>query len=298
VFVGCRRGAGPEQAGPRVERHADRQRVHGQSSGSRARLRSLGLRPRKRLSQSFLEDQRVASAIVRAAKLDENKHVMEVGPGLGVLTRSLAKAAHKVVAVEIDADLADILQREALENLTVVNEDVLRVEPGSYFQQPYTVVANLPYHITSPAMRHLLSAGPPFAERLVVMVQAEVAERIAAEPGHMSALAVAIQAQADVTIVRRVPAEAFYPRPKVDSAILVLEPLEERAVQRHEMDEFVELVQAGFKQPRKTLANSLADGFDISKDEATQRLERAKIDPALRPQVLTVADWVRLFRSS
>jgi len=256
------------------------------------------LRPRKRLSQAFLEDQRVAAAIVRAAKLDAHTDVLEVGPGLGVLTRELAKAAGKVVAIEIDAELAEALKLEGIANLAVITEDVLKVQPESYFEQPYTVVANLPFHITSPALRHLLSAGPPFAERLVVMVQAEVADRIAAQPGDMSALAVAIQTQADVKIVQRVAAEAFYPRPKVDSAVLLLEPLKDRTVQREELPEFVELVQAGFKQPRKTLANSLADGLAISKQAATARLERAKIDPGLRPQALEITDWVRIFRNT
>jgi 16S rRNA (adenine1518-N6/adenine1519-N6)-dimethyltransferase len=149
-------------------------------------------------------------------------------------------------------------------------------------------------------LRHLLGAGPPFARRLVVMVQAEVAERIAAQPGDMSALAVAIQAQARVEIVRRVPAAAFYPRPKVDSAVVVLEPRgdDDRPVRRDELEPFVKLVQAGFKQPRKTLANSLADGLDVSKALATERLMRAGIDASQRPEALSIEDWVRLFRTS
>jgi 16S rRNA (adenine1518-N6/adenine1519-N6)-dimethyltransferase len=268
---------------------------------ARERLRALGLRPRKRLSQSFLEDQRVAAAIVRAAALDASTDVLEVGPGLGALTQRLATAARRVVAVEIDTELADSLRTNVgNDNVTVVTADVLRFEPGSHFQEPYTVVANLPYHITSPALRHLLSAGPPFAERLVVMVQAEVAERIAAQPGDMSALAVATQAQTSVKIVRRVPAAAFYPRPKVGSAVMLLEPLaaEQRAIKRDELADFVTLVQAGFKQPRKMLANSLADGLGIPKPEAIQRLAAAGIDPSKRPEALALEDWVRLFRAA
>jgi 16S rRNA (adenine1518-N6/adenine1519-N6)-dimethyltransferase len=263
----------------------------------RSRLRKLGLRPKKRLSQSFLEDERAAAAIVRAARLTSSSDVLEVGPGLGVLTRRLAHAARRVVAVELDTQLAEELTAN---NLTVVNADILKVDPAEHFAGPYTVVANLPYHITSPALRHLLSSGPPYAERLVVMVQAEVAERIAAKPGDMSALAVAIQAQARVNIVRRVAAAAFYPRPRVDSAVMLLEPLEhaERAIERGELGPFTELVQAGFKQPRKTLANSLADGLGIAKADATLRLTQAGIDPSHRPETLTVEDWARLFRCS
>jgi 16S rRNA (adenine1518-N6/adenine1519-N6)-dimethyltransferase len=275
--------------------------VHGQvsSATSRRKLSALGLRPKKRLSQTFLDDPRAAASIVRAARVDQKTEVLEVGPGLGVLTRLLAQRAARVVAVELDAGLAEALSA-AVKDIEVVNADILKVDPRTYFQAPYTVVANLPYHITSPALRHLLGSGPPFAQRLVVMVQAEVAERIAAKPGELSALAVGIQAQAHVRIARRVKAEAFYPRPKVDSAVLVLEPLcdQERTVETEYVEDFIRLVQAGFKQPRKTLANSLADGLGVPRQEAVERLQAAAIDATLRPQALGVDDWVRLFRVS
>jgi 16S rRNA (adenine1518-N6/adenine1519-N6)-dimethyltransferase len=204
-----------------------------------------------------------------------------------------------VVAVELDSALADALRVE-MPDVTVVNEDVLTFEPSAYFLEPFTVVANLPYHITSPALRHLLSSGPPFAQRLVVMVQAEVAERISAQPGAMSALAVGIQSQARTRLVRNVPREAFYPRPNVDSAVVVLEPLCEpdRLVHRDEIEAFVGLVQAGFKQPRKTLANSLSEGLGVSRGEAVARITSVGIEPSLRPQVLAVEDWARLFRQN
>jgi 16S rRNA (adenine1518-N6/adenine1519-N6)-dimethyltransferase len=266
---------------------------------SRQRLRALGLRPRKSLSQSFLDDQRVAAAIVRAAALDSSRDVLEVGPGLGVLTARLARVANRVVAIEIDPGLSEWLSSEFQgHNVTVVTADVLQTEPASYFEDPFVVVANLPYHVTSPALRHLLGAGPPFAVRLVVMVQAEVAERIAASPSDMSALAVVTQAQARVRVVHRVAAAAFYPRPKVDSAVLLLEPLgdADRPISRAALPEFTRLVQAGFKQPRKKLANSLAEGLGIAKEAAIDLLQTAGVDPALRPQALTVTDWVRLYQ--
>ena len=279
---------------------ASQSSVHSRRS-SRARLRALGARPRKSLSQSFLDDQHVAAAIVRAARLDSLADVLEVGPGLGVLTERLASEARHVVAIEIDPLLADWLRAE-LEgrNITVVTADVLQTEPANYFQAPFVVVANLPYHVTSPALRYLLNAGPPFASRLVVMVQAEVGDRIAAPAGDMSALAVTIQAQAQVSVVRRVAASAFYPRPKVDSAVLLIEPLadSDRPISRAELADFTKLVQAGFKQPRKKLANSLAEGLDAPKDVAIELLGAAGIDPALRPHALGVGDWVRLFRST
>jgi len=243
----------------------------------------------------------VAAAIVKAAGLNSIEDVLEVGPGLGVLTERLAHAARKVVAVEIDTDLADALRVEFDgANVAVHTADVLKVDPASFFDAPYVVVANLPYHITSPALRHLLAAGPPFASRLVVMVQAEVAARITAGPGDMSSLAVAIQTQARVRIVRRVAASAFFPKPKVDSAVLLLEPLTDadRPIARAELADFVKLVQAGFKQPRKKLVNSLAEGLGSPKPHALDLLIAAEIDPALRPQDLAVADWARLYRRS
>jgi 16S rRNA (adenine1518-N6/adenine1519-N6)-dimethyltransferase len=267
----------------------------------RARLRALGVRPRKSLSQSFLEDQHVAAAIVRAAGLDAKVDVLEVGPGLGVLTARLASVARRVVAIELDLVLADWLRIElACDNVTIVSADVLQAEPASYFEAPFVVVANLPYHITSPALRHLLNAGPPFASRLVLMVQAEVAERIAAPAGDLSALAVITQVQARVSVVRRVPASAFYPRPKVDSAVLLVEPLAEsdRSIARREVADFTRLVHAGFKQPRKKVVNSLAEGLRSPKEVALNLLASAEIDPSLRPQALALEDWVRLYRST
>jgi 16S rRNA (adenine1518-N6/adenine1519-N6)-dimethyltransferase len=259
------------------------------------------VRPRKTLSQSFLHDPRVAAAVVRAAGLDARTDVLEVGPGLGAMTGLLAARARRVVAVEIDPALADALRSELAQttNVEIVTQDVLAFEPSTHFSAPYTVVANLPYHITSPVLRHLLGAGPPFAQHLVVMVQAEVADRLAAPPGQLSALAVTVQVQAHVRLVRRVPAAAFYPRPKVDSAVLALEPMpdDQRAIARDHLSEFTALVHAGFKQPRKTLANSLADGLATTRTEALQRLQRAGIDPGLRPQALAIADWVHLFQT-
>jgi 16S rRNA (adenine1518-N6/adenine1519-N6)-dimethyltransferase len=268
--------------------------VHGQSSEARARLRALGLRPRRNLSQSFLEDTRVAASIVRAAGLDRDRsEVLEVGPGLGILTERLVRAARRVVAIELDATLAQAVRDLGTANLEVLTADVLRTDVHALFDGPFVVVANLPYHITSPALRHLLEARP---ERLVVMTQLEVAERITAQPGQLSALAVAIQAQANVQLISRVPSAAFFPKPKVDSAVLLLEPLAEPMLA--DMPAFVSLVQAGFKQRRKQLGNSLAEGLHIDKAAAIDLLDKAAIEPSRRPQQLTLDDWVRLFGAS
>jgi 16S rRNA (adenine1518-N6/adenine1519-N6)-dimethyltransferase len=273
--------------------------VHGQSV--RGRLDALGLRPRKRLSQSFLTDERIAAAIVRDARLHHTDAVLEVGPGLGVLTGRLVAAAARVVAVEIDPALAQALRTTVIDaSLTVQTADILRVDPATLFDEPYVVVANLPYHITSPVLRHLLAAGPPPAQRLILMVQREVAERITAAPPHLSALAVSLQVQARVRLVRLVPASAFHPVPRVGSAVLRVEPLADdaRAIARDEVPAFTAFVQAGFKQPRKTLLNSLADGLGEPRAETAARLAALDLDPRRRPQELSVAEWVRLFRAN
>ncbi len=266
--------------------------MHGSSFSARARLSALGLRPRRGLSQSFLDDPAVADAIVHAAALDQGvDEVLEVGPGLGVLTQGLVRAARRVVAVEVDARLSDALRGE-VHDVEVLTADVLKVDVRTLFKDGFVVVANLPYHITSPAIRHLLAARP---KRMVVMTQREVAERIAAPPGQLSALSVIVQVQASAEIVLKVPKTAFYPQPKVDSAVLLLQPGTEPALPYEQVNAFEELVHAGFKQPRKVVGNSLAEGLGIPKREALQRLQDAGIEPGLRPQDVGIEDWARLF---
>ncbi|HYU19311.1 MAG TPA: 16S rRNA (adenine(1518)-N(6)/adenine(1519)-N(6))-dimethyltransferase RsmA [Chloroflexota bacterium] len=269
------------------------------SSGSSpaALLRQLGLRPRKRLSQSFLVDSRLSHRIARAADLAERDEVLEIGPGLGVLTCALAQRARRVVAVELDPDLADALPSRVPQNVHVIQGDALQFEPAQHLGPGYKLVANLPYHITSPVLlRYLSHPSPPSC--LVVMIQREVAERIAARPGQLSHLGVAVQSMAAVRIVRLVPREAFFPRPKVESAVVRLDLLLDPLLPTAERAAFEKLVQAGFAQPRKQLANSLAQGLGIPKPEAIAVLARAGIRPSRRPQELTLEEWSALFRAN
>src|SRR5215212_1252189 len=255
-----------------------------------ALLRRLGLRPRKGLSQSFLVDRRVSATIARAADLGPSDPVLEI------LTRELLQRAGRVVAVELDAALAralpDLLGQPA--HLEVVQADALRLDAAALFPGPFSVVANLPYHITSPLLLRLLGAARR-PRRLVVMVQREVAERIAAPVGQLSYLAVAVQLYAEARIVRTVPAAAFYPRPKVDSAVLRLDVRPAPAVAPEAPEAFLRFVQAGFKQPRKQLRNSLAEGLGCPPAEAEALLRRADIDYTRRPQTLTLAEWGMLY---
>lgn len=267
------------------------------STSPAALLRQLGLRPRKRFSQSFLVDPHLPAQIVRAADVEGNDEILEIGPGLGVLTRSLAGRAARVVGVELDRDLAAALPRLVPENVRIVAEDALRFEPHLHFAGPYKLVANLPYSVTSPVVLRYLAIRPG-PTLLVVMVQKEVAERIAAGPGRRSYLAVAVQSVARTRIVRTVSAGAFFPRPKVESAVLRLDPLPVSLVSDERRPRFLKVVQAGFAQPRKQLANSLAQGLALPKSEATDLLAQAGIAPDRRPQELELDEWVRLYEQT
>lgn len=261
-----------------------------------ALLRQLGLRPRKRFSQSFLIDTHLPEQIVRAADLAESDEVLEIGPGLGILTRALAQHASRVVAVELDRDLAGALPRLVPPNVAVVVGDALQLDPGQHFAGPYKLVANLPYQITSPVLFRYLEVRPR-PSLLVLMVQREVAERIAARPGQLSYMAVAVQSVATVRTVRVVPPGAFYPRPKVESAVVRLDPRSSPLVPDEDRPGFLKLVQAGFTQPRKQLANSLAQGLAVPKADALALLARAAIAPNRRPQELELDEWVGLYAS-
>jgi len=268
-------------------------------------LRRFGLRARKRLGQHFLIDEEVLGLIVSTAQLTANDVVMEVGPGLGVLTRELAGQAGWVVAVELDNKLAAILKQtlSSFKNVTIINEDVLKIDPAALLQEPkarfpsagYKVVANLPYYITSPVLRHFLEAQVK-PQTMVVMVQKEVAEEIAAKPGRMSLLSVGVQLYGEPTIISYVPAQCFYPAPEVDSALLKVVPYSQPAVEVDDRESFFALVRAGFSASRKQIANSLAQGLGVSKTDAISLLASAEIVPQRRAETLTLEEWACLWR--
>lgn len=272
----------------------------------RALLEAHGIRPRKGLGQNFLLDETVLDHIVAAAHLSLEDIVVEIGPGLGVLTARLLEHAGHVVAVELDDKLVEILRdRFAGEGrLHLVHGDILQVDVPQTIRdllsppEPlhYKVVANLPYAITSPAIRHLLESAPP-PDRIVLLVQREVAERIAASPGDMNLLAVRVQLYGRPRIVARVPAGAFYPRPKVESAVLEIVPHSTPPVQVEDLSCFLRLVEAGFHQPRKQLRNALAAGLGLPKQEVERLLEAAGIDPRRRAETLSLQEWERLYRA-
>ncbi len=257
------------------------------------------MRPSKAFGQNFLVDRSVLLHIVEAAEIHIGDQVLELGAGTGVLTRELAKRARRVVAVELERDMLSLLSETTrnLSNVELIERNLLYVDPAEVFgSEPYKLVANLPYYITAPAFRHFLeSANPP--RLLVVMVQYEVAQRIVAGPGGLSLLGVSIQFYGRPQIVAHVPARAFYPAPKVDSAILRVDLKHEIPLTRKQRDSFFRLVQAGFSERRKQLHNSLAHGLHRKNVEVQALLLAANIDPSRRAETLNIEDWLRLWQA-
>jgi 16S rRNA (adenine1518-N6/adenine1519-N6)-dimethyltransferase len=256
------------------------------------------MRPLKSFGQNFLVDRSVLENIVEAAAIEPDDELLEVGSGTGVLTRELAKQARRVVAVELERDMLSLLKdtTAAYPNVELVARNLLFLDPVEIFAQaPYKLVANLPYYITAPTFRHFLeSANPP--RLIVVMVQAEVAQRIVAEPGSLSVLALSVQFYGQPRIIARVPARAFYPAPKVDSAILRVDVNPQAPLLPAEREKFFRLVHAGFSEKRKQLHNSLTHGLHVKNEIVRSWLITAAIDASRRAETLSIEEWLRLAR--
>jgi 16S rRNA (adenine1518-N6/adenine1519-N6)-dimethyltransferase len=260
-------------------------------------LHAHHIRPNKAFGQNFLVDRAVLLGIVEAAEIHPNDQVLELGAGTGVLTRELAKRARRVAAVELERDMLSILAETTCKfsNVELIERNLLYVDPAEIFgSERYKLVANLPYYITAPTFRHFLeSTNPP--RLLVVMVQYEVAQRIVAVPGDLSLLGVSIQFYGKPKIIAHVPARAFYPAPKVDSAILRIDLKDEVPLRRAQRDSFFRLVQAGFSERRKQLHNSLAHGLHRKNVEVQALLMGANIEPSRRAETLSIEEWLRLW---
>jgi len=261
-----------------------------------ALLKRYGLRAEKSLGQNFLQDPFALEKIVSAAEINSTDTVLEVGPGLGSLTRYLAVSAKGVVAVELDLKLLPPLKAilAPYQNVRVIHGDILKLVPDELIEeQDYVVVANIPYYITSAVIRHLLeSKSKP--RRIVLTIQREVAERICAKPGDMSLLALSVQVYGKPRIAARIPAEAFFPAPKVDSAVLCVDVYPTPQIKPELLDMFFKLIKAGFSQKRKTLRNSLSSGLHISPTSAVDLLTRANVDPQRRAETLSIEEWEKL----
>jgi len=263
-------------------------------------LRRFNITPRKSLGQNFLFDPATLDRIVTAADVGPTDTVLEIGPGAGSLTRHLAHAAARVVAVELDSRLLPVLEYATgdLSNVTIVHGDILEVNLRSLVSDDgYKVVANIPYYITAPIIRRLLEASMRPA-LIVLTVQREVAERICAAPPEMSVLAVSVQFYGTPGIVGHVPAGAFYPKPDVDSAIVRIDLFDHPPLSGAEADKFFLVVKAGFSQKRKQIKNALSAGLKMKGADAEALLRSAGIDPARRAETLTMEEWVALSRAS
>jgi 16S rRNA (adenine1518-N6/adenine1519-N6)-dimethyltransferase len=261
-----------------------------------ALLKRYDLRAHKGLGQNFLEDPAALEAIVSAAEVQPTDVILEIGPGLGSLTRYLAVSAKEVVAVELDEKLIPPLKAilAPYRTIRLVHGDILKLSPQDLLSgSEYIVVANIPYYITSAVIRHLLEHEPK-PRRLVLTVQKEVAERICAKPGDLSLLALSVQVYGQPRLAARIPAAAFFPAPKVDSAVLCVDIYPAPLIKAELLDTFFRLIKAGFSQKRKTLRNSLSAGLHIPPAEAADLLNRAKIDPQRRAETLSIEEWGRL----
>ena len=259
-------------------------------------LRRFGLRAEKSLGQNFLQDPFALETIASAAEIQPTDTVLEIGPGLGSLTRYLAVSAREVIAVELDVKMLAPLKAviAPYKNVGVVHGDILKLSPQELItEKDYLVVANIPYYITSAVIRHLLeSENKP--RRIVLTIQKEVAERICAKPGNMSLLALSVQVYGKPRIAARIPSGAFFPVPKVDSAVLCVDIYPSPQIPNELIKSFFKLIKAGFAQKRKTLRNSLSSGLHISTTEAADLLTHAGIDPMRRAETLSIEEWEKL----
>ena len=265
-----------------------------------------GLRPAKSLGQNFIKDRNVLERIVEGAGVGPDDMVLEIGPGLGVLTAELADAAACVTAVEIDGRLIPVLEETLAgrDNVRVINGDILKTDIGQLIKESREkdlfsgnvhIVGNLPYYITTPIIMKLLEDDVP-ADSITVMMQKEVADRIRSAPGSRTygAISAAVQYYCRVSKITDVPKEAFVPRPKVESTVLRLEPLKEDRIKAKDDKMYLRCVKAGFAQRRKTLLNSLASAGGMDKETVKKVLEAAGVDPGRRAETLTVEEFARI----
>jgi len=264
-------------------------------------LRQSRTAAKKSLGQNFLIDESLLPVIVDAAGLESNDTVIEIGPGLGVLTGQLVKCAGNVIAVEIDEKLASVLRKKftGQDNLKIIHGDILKTPLEEVINNvpAYKVVANLPYNITSPILYYFTGAAKK-PRLMVIMIQKEVAEAIVAKPGNLGVLAIGMQLFATSRIVKIVPPQSFYPAPKVDSAIIRLDFLEKPAVEVDDTERFLKFVKKGFHSPRKTIQNSLQLGLNITAAEARDLLRESSFDYNRRPGELTLNEWQKLYLSA
>jgi 16S rRNA (adenine1518-N6/adenine1519-N6)-dimethyltransferase len=256
-------------------------------------MKLAGVKPSKGLGQHFLVDRGSLEAVMAAGELKKNDVVLEIGPGLGVMTEPLTHRVQQVVAVEADAALGELLERRRPQNLQVVSQDIMNMNLAE-LPPGYKVVANIPYYLTSRIFRLLLeSSNPPTL--LSLLIQKEVAERIVSKPGNLSVLALSVQYYGVPKIMTVVQRHKFWPPPKVDSAVLQVK-LRKKPAFPADSGKLFRLIKAGFGEKRKMLKNSLAGGLNVSIELAGEIIAAAKLKPTARAQELSLAEWQRLYK--
>jgi len=262
-----------------------------------------GIKPLKRLGQNFLIDKNVVKKVIKAAELHSKDIVLEIGPGIGALTKEIAKKAGKVTAVEKDPRMVETLREnlKGFKDIEIINKDILKY--NFQFSKKYKIVANLPFYITAPVTRKFLESKYP-PEEMVLIVQKEVAQRICSRPPKMNILAVSVQFYAKPKIISYISKKSFWPSPKVDSAIIKITPHTNCAKLglAQNKDKFFKIVKAGFSHPRKQLANnlinelamSLPNRLKLNKQEVNDLLLKSGIKPSQRAETLTIQDWINL----
>ena len=261
--------------------------------------KKFGLRPHRPAGQNFLIDEKIIQDIVNAADIKSNDTVLEIGPGFGFITKELAERAGKVFAVELDKRMYEALKglAKSYKNLKIFRKDIMTVNRDELVEDDnYKVVANLPFNITSWVLRDYLE-NEPIPNMLVLVVQKEIAERVIAKPGKMSILAVAVQSLAKVELIKEISNDCFWPKPKVDSAIIRLNPELIRGLDREDIKPFFRVVKAGFSNKRKKIINSLSGGLQLDKANISQILQKSGLDPALRAQDLDIQNWIDLYKN-
>ncbi len=266
----------------------------------RQRLEQHGITPKKSLGQNFLHDPNALEKIIEIADVTPETTVLEIGPGTGNLTRVLAREAARVIAVEVDARLIPLLHAEFAGQplVEIIHGDILDMDINARLAgQPYVVVANLPYYITSAILRHLFEKVMPRPDRIVVTVQREVAERITAAPDDMSLLAVSVQFYGLPQIAMHLNPAAFWPRPDVESAVVRIDVYDTPPIDVPGESDFFRVVRAGFGQKRKQLRNALSAGLHLDKAQADDLLTASGIDPQRRAETLSLSEWAALTRA-
>ena len=262
----------------------------------------MKIKAKKSLGQNFLKNETVLQRIIESAEISPNDTVLEIGPGTGALTEKLSKVCKKVIAIELDDRLVEMLRNKLRnqENVEIIHDDILKINlPELVLRYKiqdtrYKVVANLPYYITSSIIRLFLETKFPPSE-MILMVQKEVAERIVAKPGEMSILAVSIQYYAQPEYLFTVPKTAFDPMPKVDSAVIkITRNKRQETKDKQDMKKFFRIVRAGFSAKRKTLANNLSNSLQIDKKEIEEKLISLGFSKNTRAQELGIDDWKKL----